>query len=198
MKKLLLIVLAIVMVIALISCDRDENEIRIDDINVFKNKEYISEDYDNYDLWWKTTAGQCASNFFPPYEEIKYNYSDINFYVYAHADFIAYPDATFVLELVFDNEIDYQNAKKDIYSTYDFLKEPVKREMPACEYVIGEFTVKILTEGEEDNFPHQVYAICENDKAYTIRYLTVYDEDMDIMRKSHFKNGVEKYSNCKW
>ena len=117
MKRVLLVVMVLMSLVYAVSCENDKNTTKLDDINIFINEEYYSGYEEDENMWWKTTAGENARDFFPPYEEIQYKYSDINFYVYANNNFFAFPDATLVLELVFDNAVDYEAAKKDIYET---------------------------------------------------------------------------------
>ena len=202
MKKISLLIVIIVF-LSFCSCDvvsleDEENITRINDINMFINEEYAKNNSDSEAEWWQQTPGRGARKFFPFYNEIEYEYSDINFYVYAYAG-ISYPDATFVLELKFDDVEKYKEAKADIYTTYDFLEKPVNSEMPSCEYNIGNYLVKIITEGEEeDYFPHMVYAICENDNENIIRYLFVYSQHQDAIQGAELVNGVKKRSNCEW
>ncbi|MBQ7226685.1 MAG: hypothetical protein IJX02_08825 [Clostridia bacterium] len=194
--KIVLSIVAVFLVLILPSCSGEEYTTRTSDINLFINEEYAKETDDYY----KSIAGKNAQDFFPPYNEIEYKYTEINFYTYACADFFVYPDYTYVLELVFNDETEYEKAKADIHSIYDFLQEPIanKSEMPACEYQINKFLVKILTEGADDNFPHSVYAICENDKEHVIRYLYLYDIDHDILVISDFAEAVVRYTSCTW
>ena len=188
------------MIFALTSCEKDA--VRIDDIDMFINETYYSNDPE--DASWKY-YGENAYEFFPSYDEIKYDYSDIKFYVYSYSDLFFYPDITYVLELKFDNKQSYDVAKQDIFAQYNFLQDSVKEDrwpystiMPQATYTIGNYTVKIITQGEQDNFPNNVYAICENQTDFVIRYLYVYDLDNDALNADDFIDGIIESSNCKW
>ena len=204
MKRTMSVILVLIFTtLAFSSCD--DYTTRIDDIEMFINETYYSDDYVEGDDYWKYPEGRNAHDFFPSYDEIEYAYSDINFYVYACSDFFDYPDTTIVLELKFDNAQAYNNAKQDIYSTYTFLQNSVEDDMwlsltvmPQAEFTIGNYKVKIITQGEENDFPHNVYAICENQSEWVIRYLYVYDLDQDALDEDDFIDGIIDNSNCDW
>ena len=199
LKKISILLVAIILIVlSFSSCDKEENTIRIDDINIFISEEYVVEDRNAGAEWWKDIPGRNARKFFPSYDEIEYEYSDISFYVYAYAG-LSFPDATFVLELKFDDSEKYEEAKSDIYTIYDYLEKPVKSEMPSCEYKVGDYLIKVLTEGkEEDSFPNFIYTICENDNENIIRYMFLYSTHQDTIHISDFVNGVKKHTNCQW
>ena len=192
----------IILILTLLSsCDsQEDSKIRISDINMFITEEYLSEDRYNEEVeWWKREAGVLAKDLFPEYDEIEYDYSDINFYIYAYMGLFNYPDASFVLELKFDNAEKYAEAKADIHTIYKFLENPVNLEMPACEYTVGNYLVRILTEGEQyDNFPHYVYTICENDDECILRYMFLYSSEQDAINVKDFIYDIENGTNCEW
>ena len=187
------------MILVLCSCGSAKNATRINDISIFVNEEYVSFDSTDPNVeWWKKTPGRNAKRFFPSYEEIVYEYANIEFYIFAYLG-VTFPDATFVLEMQFDDASKYEEAKADIYALYDFLEKPVRKTMPACEYTVGDFVIKILTQGEDrDSFPHSVFAICENDNENIMRYMYLYCEDIDAIATSDFVNGVKNRTNCEW
>ena len=200
MKKCFALVMTVLTLMTLlISCD-DEDATRIDDVNMYIEESYYT--FDREDLSWKYSAGRAAYGFFPPYNELEFNYSDLNFYVYNYAG-LTYPETTIILELKFDDKQAYDEASTEIHSTYKFLEAPVKgdlfsTEMPRAEYQIGGFLVKIITQGEQNNFPHSVYAICENDNEMVLRYLYIYDMHTDGINERGFINGIVEHSNCSW
>ena len=117
MKRTMSVILILIFTtLAFSSCD--DYTTRIDDIDMFINETYYSND--DQAEWWKKKAGKNAKRFFPAYEELQYEYTDINFYVYSCAGF-TFPDATLVLELKFDDVKKYEEAKTEIYSNYNFF-----------------------------------------------------------------------------
>lgn len=165
---------------------------------------YINEDYANENVFvdntWITDAGKNAKKVFPKYEEISYNYDKIEFYLFS--DNMKEIDTTFVLELVFDNTKDYEDAKKDVYSTYTFLKEKERDGihilMPSSEMNIGNYFVKIAVT-DVDDYPKSFLAICINDESNIIRYLYCYDTDTDgFSSTNRLIRAIKSSTACQW
>ncbi|MBQ8298831.1 MAG: hypothetical protein IJX99_03035 [Clostridia bacterium] len=193
MKKLLIAVLVILLTLIMASCV--EKEVGID---LYKDEVYAKEyTYGGGEQWSQNTS-ERAKKFFPSYEEIEYQYSEIEFYSY-YDNLLG---SSFVLELVFDNEEEYQKSKDDIYSNYEFLQDKVlegkKSVMPAYELYTGEYFIKIV-QYSDWVYPNNFAAICVNDEEYIIRYFFYYDLDLyDLKSESQLRYHIQKYSNCEW
>ena len=197
MRKISFLILIGFICLLFTSCEKYTTSIT--DINVYVNEDYANEDV--FDNEWITNAGKLAKQVFPKYEEINYNYDKIEFYLYSN-NMMRTIDTTFVLELTFDSFAEYELAKNDIYSRYEFLDEKVKEGvstlMPSNEFKIGNYFARIAVTSV-DKYPKRFLAICTNEETMTIRYLFCYDTDTDaISSTSKLIKAINKASNCSW
>lgn len=196
MKKINFLISFCLICLIFASCDKYTTSIA--DINL-----YVNEDYANEDVFYNEriiNAGKIAKQVFPKYEEISYKYDKIEFYLCSNN--MRTIDTTFVLELAFDSFEEYELAKNDIYSRYEFLDEKVKEDfntlMPSNEFEIGSYFARIAITSV-DKYPQRFLAVCTNEETMTIRYLFCYDTDTDaISSTSKLIKAIKKASNCSW
>lgn len=173
-------------------------ETDINGIDIYINEDYADEN--DYDDPWIHKAGKLAKKFFPKYSEIDYNYKDVEFYLYSNN--IGYPDTVLTLEIVFDNIDEYNFAKNDVNSQYEFLEEKVTNGnrcvMPSPEFKINNFDCKVVKANAE-SYPKHFGIICTNDTEMIIRYVYCYDTDLDILSSmSELIDGIKKSEKIKW
>lgn len=202
MKKIVILSFLFVLILCSFNSCGEKNVTRITDINLFINEDYANEEKfsEKYQKYYVENAGKHAKEFFPEYEDIEYQYDDIEFYMSLSS--YGFPNAVMVLELKFDNSEAYQNAKQDIYSKYDFLDGRLERNglvrMPTNEFYIGNYYCRAI-DSEEFFYPSHFGIICTNEENSTIRYLHCYNDHLsDLTRIEWLINGVEDNSGCDW
>lgn len=197
-----LMALLIALCIFLQACTTGE-AIQIHDSSIYKNNEYINlEEYQNT---WLINAGNNASKFFPEYEDINFEYSSVDFYIYCNTvndTFITFPDATLILELSFSDKESYDSAKENINNTYEYLKEPVKStfsyEMPSGNFMIGSYDCFVI-KNDKDRYLKSFNTICYNEDELKIRYLYCYETDTDsISSINQLVESIKQRTACDW
>jgi hypothetical protein len=140
-----------------------------------------------YEIENEADFNRCADDMeidfgnFPEYNE--FDDRNVRFVGKVSAEFFFYQSITAIV--TYDNlelcEADY-NAYVD---SHQFLTEPV---MDGGDYLIAapEFHYegiffKVVTEGEEDNFPHKIYMIGIDRDNSTLYYLYLDDHDLDLI-----------------
>ena len=186
--------------------DFDRRATKIHDVNCYKNQSFLEQE--TYKSTFIAEAGRLSLSFFPKYSDIKFNYKEIDFYIYGYDvndTFTVYPDVTFVLEFSFENSTDYQVLLDSINSEYKFLEEPIKDGwsylMPVAEFELGAYDCKVVK--YEEKFLHLVYPgtvqiVCINESSLTIRYLYCFDEDRDIINEKEFIKSIQLATFCDW
>ncbi|MBQ7226684.1 MAG: hypothetical protein IJX02_08820 [Clostridia bacterium] len=197
--------LVILTVFLLTSCHDDPEAEQMTDLNLFISEGYAVYSENDESSWWKQKAGVYAKEFFPKYEEIEYEYSTINFFVYTYNHKVVFVDVALILEMSFDDASTYEKAKADIVSNYTFLEKRVRDDdgigfsMPAPEFQVGDYLVKIITEGaENDSYPTRICAIGLNDDEKAIRYIYLYDANASEISEETFVKTVGRSCNGEW
>lgn len=201
MKKILTSIMVLFSILSsMISCGQ-KYVTSCADISLFINEDYANEELFNKDFHrWITDAGKKAVIFFPKYRDIQYLYSEMQFYLYSKPT--GFPNTTMVLELNFEKIHEYQDAKLDVYSQYDFLDKKVESScgvtMPVSEFYINDYFCKVVY-SEDFKYPYYFGIICTNDKSCTMRYLYCYSTEQDALTKIEWLiNGVIRNSACSW
>ena len=142
-------------------------------------------------------TGVNAKYFLPEYEEIEYNYSDINFCIFDGTATLTQTAVSFALDLRFSGEDEYELAKQNELSTCNFMtKYEGKRwheKDPVFEFEIGNFICKTVS---SDNYPCRFGLLCFNDNDSTLRYL--YFEEWES--PEYIKNAkyIQSCTECIW
>lgn len=140
-----------------------------------------------YEIENEADFNQCADDMeidfsnFPEYNE--FDEQNVRFVGKVSADFFFYQSITAIV--TYDNlelcEADY-NAYVD---SHQFLTEPVMDGgyylIAAPEFHYEGIFFKVVTEGEEDNFPHKIYMIGIDRDNSTLYYLYLDDHDLDLI-----------------
>lgn len=140
--------------------------------------------------------GMGIEYFMPKYEEIEYNYSDIDFYIFNGASTVTKTAITFALDLIFSDKDEYESAKQSELSTRTFMteyEEKTPNENSAFEFKFGTFLCKTV---DGKGYPQCVRFICLDDSNYILRYL-VFDEwiNQDEVKAPEY---IVKCTNCPW
>ena len=200
MKRTLILIL-IFTVLVLSSCHETPVEESYNDIQLFIDEDYADlTKVDGEAIWWKKEAGVYAKDFFPKYEKIEYKYSSISFNIWCKKT-TAFMDVSFVLEMRFDSSEEYEKAKVDILAQNNFLQDKIRDDdgigflIPNHEYNIGDFLVKIVTNGaEKDNYPTHIPAIAFNDSNKALKYIFIYESNDTTVGRS-LESSFKKLCN---
>jgi hypothetical protein len=126
---------------------------------------------------------------FPQYNE--FDGLDVQIVGKVYAGFFSYQSITAIVK--YDNlelcEADYKNY----IESHHFLTESVIDSggyylIAAPEFYYEEIFFKVVTAGEEDDFPKKIYMIGIDRDNYTLYYLYLNDQDLDYMADSDAYN----------
>lgn len=192
--KYITFVLMIVFLLGFTSCAEN----KYCDIDAFINRDFSFDQICGNDHWVDYVY-DTENEFLPKQDEIEYSYSNIEFYVWLNSLL----GSTHVLELSFDNIEEYERAKDDIYSKYEFLDGKVKEHghtvMPTGTVQVGGFLCKIVEEGERYDYPHNFSAICVNEEQLIIRYFFYFNQDLDVISNERsLKRKFKENTDCEW
>ena len=148
-----------------------------------------------YTIESEADFNQCADdmgidfNNFPKYNE--FDEQDVRFVGKVDAGFFFYQSITAIVKYD-SNELceEYYNAYID---SHQFLKEPVVDDdgdylIAAPEFHYEGIFFKVVTAGENDDFPKQIYMIGIDRNSSTLYYLYLEDHDLDYMADSDAKD----------
>lgn len=184
------------------SCKKRDGII-IEDGNFYIDGKYLDDTI--YSNGYYSSIVNRARNFFPTYESLNTNILSINFYLKCMDSkddntWFSVPDSTMVLELIFSDDCEYENAKTSANNSFIFLDEPVKNvisySMPLAFFNIGDWKCQVIK--ENDIIYPCCNIFCFNDKTNTIRYLCYYDKDCDSISKEKFISSIINGTNCNW
>ena len=162
------------------------------DINI-----YIQQQYHNKEVFGDKvySLGVSADNFMPEYDEIEYNYSDIDFYIYNGTATMTKTAVTFALDLKFNDKDEYESAKSFELSAREFMTE-YKGKQPnksIFEFELGDFLCKTV---EGNGYPRCAGFICLNDSKLVLRYLIFEEwESPESVKDARYISGC---TNCPW
>jgi hypothetical protein len=121
-------------------------------------------------------------NYFPKYNE--FDKQNVRFVGKVDSGFFFYQSVTAIVK--YDSlelcEADY----KSYIDSHQFLTEPVIDRsgnylISAPEFYYDGIFFKVVTEGDDDYFPKQIYMIGIDRDNYTLYYLYLDDHDLDII-----------------
>ena len=148
----------------------------------------IPETVNYYTIESEADFNQCADdmgtdfNYFPKYDE--FNKQDVQFVGKVDAGFFFYQSITAIVkyESLEQCEVDY-NA---YIESHQFLTGPVIAYnddylIAAPEFYYEGIFFKVVTEGEKDCFPKQIYMIGIDRENSTLYYLYLNDHDLDLI-----------------
>ena len=141
-------------------------------------------------------SGAGADYFLPKYEEIEYNYSDIDFYIFDGTATLIRTAVTFVLDLKFSDKNEYEAAKQNELLTRSFrteYKEKKWYEKPVFEFDIKNYHCKTV---DGKGFPCYFGLICLNDTDYVLRYL--FFEEWESPEYVKDADYILSCTNCPW
>ena len=139
-----------------------------------------------YTIESEVDFNQCADdmgidfNYFPKYNE--FDKQNVRFVGKVESGFFFYQSVTAIVK--YDSlelcEADY----KSYIDSHQFLTDPVIGNdgyylIAAPEFHYEEIFFKVVTAGEEDRFPHQIYLIGIDRENSTLYYLYLEDHDLD-------------------
>lgn len=159
---------------------------------------YIQQKYHDKDAFGEKVyhSGVGADYFLPKYEEIEYNYSDIDFYIFDGTATLSKTAVTFVLDLKFNDKTEYESAKQNELATHDFMTEYEGKkwyEKPVFEFNIGDYLCKTV---DGNGYPSRVRLICLNDYNYVLRYLIFEEwESPEYVKDADY---ILSCTNCPW
>lgn len=201
-KKVLLIILSIILVMVIgtalsygiILLDGCTGKIRTyHDIEIYTLQKYHDKDTFGEKVYH---SGVGADYFLPKYEEIEYNYSDIDFYIFDGTATSSKTAVTFVLDLKFNDKTEYESAKQNELITRDFMTEYDGKkwyENPVVEFNIGNYFCKTV---DGTGYPSRVRLICLNDNNYILRYLIFEEwESPEYVKDADY---ISSCTNCPW
>ena len=135
-------------------------------------------------------------HFLPRYEDVQYNYSDIDFYIFDGTATMDKTAVTFALDLSFDNIDAYNEAKSSELESRTFMtdySENNRYENAEFEFTTGDFSCKTVY---DDDYPRRFELICFNDGTYTLRYL--FFEEWEAWEYAQDKDYIINCTNCPW
>lgn len=168
------------------------------DFKAYHDKEiYIQQRYHDKDEFGEQVyaAGARVDDFMPKYEEIEYNYYDIDFYIFDGVVTYTRTAITFALDLMFSVKDEYESAKQNELSTRSFMTEYEGKETyenPVFEFTFGTFSCKTVKHIE---YPRGVRFICLDDSNYVLRYLIFVEWYDDEVKDVEY---IMSYTNCPW
>lgn len=177
----------------------NSREVLYHDRNIFIERDFLDKENYNSAIY---SSGVIADRFFPIYDEIKFKYDEINFYIYSGHRNLTHTGVTFSLDLIFDNENEYDEAKNTVLNYYNFLKlEDISPEYsgphkPQVIFEIDNFVCKIVNEGDYTKYPSYFGMICYNDKEKVLRYL--FFRELESPEYVQSVEYIKKCSNCPW
>lgn len=159
---------------------------------------YIQQRYHDKDEFGERvySARVGVDSFMPKYEEIEYNYSDIDFYIFNGEANDTKTAITFALDLMFSDKDEYESAKQNELSTRTFMTEyegKKPNENPVFEFNFGTFLCKTV---DLKSYPQYVKLICLDDSNYVLRYLVLKEWiNRDEVKTPEY---IVKCTNCPW
>ena len=192
--SMILILLIIILNVALCFAGCSDASKKYHDIDI-----YIHQTYHDIDALGEYVyrSGSGADYFLPKYEEIEYNYSDIDFYIFDGTATLTRTAVTFVLDSKFDDEAEYETAKQNELSTREFMTEYKDKKWfdrrPVFEFTLGDFLCKTVN---GNGYPRRVRLICMNDSSFILRYLIF--EEWEAPERIQSPDYIKSCSNCPW
>ncbi len=170
-----------------------DNSKKYHDIEIYIQQKYLDKDVFGEKVYH---TGIDANFFLPKYEDIEYNYSEIDFYIFSGTATLSNTAVTFALDLKFDDKEKYESAKQNELSTREFMTEYEDKkwnENPVFEFTIGDFVCKTVY---DDDYPRRFGLICLNDNSLVLRYL--YFEEWESPEYVKDSNYIFNCTNCPW
>lgn len=164
---------------------------RYHDIEIYSQQKYLDKD-EFGDRVYHTGVG--AKYFLPKYDEIEYNYSDINFCIFDGTATMTYTAVSFVLDLKFNDKVDYESAKQNELSTRNFMAEDEGKRWHEKnpEFELGDFVCKTVSDSK---YPRCFGLLCFNENKSVLRYLYFQEWESDYIKNAEY---IKSCSNCTW
>lgn len=163
------------------------------DIEIYTQQKYLDKEVFESKA---CSTGYNANYFLPKYEEIEYNYSDIDFYLFDGTATMARTAVTLVLDLQFSDKAEYESAKQNELTMRNFRTEYEDKkwyDRPVFEFNIRDFFCKTVY-GED--YPCRFGLICLNDSNYILRYLYFQEwESPEFVKDADY---IYRCTNCPW
>ena len=176
------------------SCTSEKYTKRYHDVEIYLQQKYRDKEEYGSKIY---SSGGNANLFLPEYKELKYNYSDMDFYIFDGTGTMTYTAVTFVLDLKFSDKNEYEAAKQNELSTRSFRTEyEGKRWLekdPVFEFNLDNFFCKTVL---NNDYPRRFGLICFNDSYYVLRYL--YFEEWESPEYIKDKDYILKCTSCPW
>lgn len=181
----------------LIADERSNKDIKTyHDIEIYTQQKYYDKDEFGEKVYH---SGAGVDYFMPKYEEIEYNYSGIDFYIFDGTATLSKTAVTFALDLKFSDKDEYESAKQYELSTRTFMMEyeAGKRDQwdkdPVFEFNLGNFSCKTV---DGNGYPRRVRFICVDDSNYVLRYLVFEEwESPEYVKDADY---ILSCTNCPW
>lgn len=189
------IVYVFILFSALLIADwRSDKDIkRYHDIEIYIQQKYHDKDEFGEKVYY---SGVGVDYFMPKFEEIEYNYSDIDFYIFNGTATLSKTAITFALDLKFSDKDEYESAKQNELSTRTLMSEYEAKEgdkEPVFEFNLGNFSCKTV---EGNGYPRRVRFICLDDSNYVLRYLVLEEwESPEFVKDADY---ILSCTNCPW
>ncbi len=161
-------------------------------------------DYDNYyAIESETDFNQCANNMgidfsnFPKYN--KFDEQNVRYVGKVAVGFFFYQSITAIVKY---NSPELCEANYKAYiDSHQFLTEPVidydgSYLIAAPEFHYEGIFFKVVTEGEKDHFPKQIYMIGIDIENSTLYYLYLDDHDLDYMAEPYAQDLESEMGKC--
>ena len=171
----------------------EDHSVKYHNVDIYLEQLYLHKDIFTEKIYH---TGIDANFFLPKYEEIEYNYSDIDFYLFNGTPTLSRTAITFALDLMFSDESDYEEAKQNELSTRIFRTEyegKKRNEKPVFEFYKGNFFCKTVY---NDNYPRRFGLLCLDDSDLVLRYL--YFEEWESGRYVKDPDYIINCTNCPW
>ncbi|MDE6790937.1 MAG: hypothetical protein K2J61_04365 [Clostridia bacterium] len=166
---------------------------RYHDIEIYIQQKYLDKEEFGEQVYY---TGAGVDYFIPKFEEIEYNYSDIDFYIFDGTATLSHTAVTFALDLKFSDKNEYESAKQNELSTRTFMTEYAEKkqnENPVFEFNLGNFSCKTV---DGSGFPRRVRFICLDDSNYVLRYLVFEEwESPEFVKDATY---ILNCTNCPW
>ena len=187
---LILGVLALVIILMITFCNLTYFEYC--DVNIYKNKEYLNEEY--FDSSFVTSRmGEYVDKFLLPYDKIDFEYEDIQCYVFDGTDSITRPGVSLAVDFHLGDN--YMDVKEKFIEMFDFYEDE------KYKLIFNEYECFTVDDPEITDWVARFGLMCFNDEKGIIRQFYYYDEDYDDNNTSlhhYFYTQVVRCSNCLW
>ena len=160
-------------------------------VNIYKDKEYFNESY--FETSLVTDAAKYIDEFLIPYDEIDFEYENIECYVFDGTQSIRRPGVSLTVDFHLGDN--YPEVRERFFNMFDYYEEEKYR------VIVQNYECFIVNDSKITNYIDFFGMVCFNEKEGIIRqFFFYYPEyhDNEEPLGTYFYAYVERCSNCPW